>query len=946
MNNIVILSAGKTLNDDLYPFFKDKKKNKLITNYRQKTLDEFNLIVEILGYSKKKIFQKSKFFINNNWKKEKSCGSFLKYVKNFEDKNLFVSYSDIIFNKSAVSNILKKKADISFHINFLDYNKKKIKEKITINKKKFEFSGLVYFDKKVISFLNKNSKKLYRTFYNKNLSSLILYLIKKFNYNYFLDGNVKECNVYSDYLNFLFFTKGHALSNFSFKEIKINKFVNFTFNEWKHNKSIILQDIQNKLKKKLIVRSSSSMEDNLHFSNAGKYLSIPNISNTKNNLSKSIKKVFNTYDNLNLDDFIIVQDMQLNYHSSGVIFSRDIENSSPYYVINQIEKKHGDTSSVTSGISSKEKKTIILKSSKIIPSNFLKLVKFLKYVENITGIKNLDCEFAMTKKETVIFQIRPLVLNKVIPDKKIFKKINNENKLLKNFKKKNKLLFSVMTDWNPAEIIGKNSFPLSIFIYEYLILNSNWYYQRFQNGYSKIIKKKLSYKIGNTLYIDVIKSFQSFIPNNISKNLKNKLLDKYFSKLTSKSNLHDKVESKIVISNLSPRFYKKVKEYKLSFKDEKILENQLRKINSKIINLVKKNFHSLEKLNKESLSLYNKFCKRDNVKDIYKILKETKNHFILPFAHLARGAFVSKYILEDIFVSTKVNKILSNIETVSSKLKDDHKKLSKVQFKKKYLHLVPNTYNFENVLNKENLFKNIKEKTHNEKKLDISKFFYRKFLQKKIINLGFKDVEEFIDFINYSISGREYAKFIFTRNIYLIFSIFKNWGVKKNIKLHHINFIDKKIFNTLNQGFKRNIFNKDIESKISDYKINSLLNLPDIIFSPENLFYFNEINSQPTFIGKNITSKVIKYSSSKLKSKIYKNKIVLIENADPGFEFLFHLGIKGIITKYGGSNSHMAIRSNELGLTSIIGAGNKFKNLKSINKIKIDTLKKNYKIIS
>ena len=627
MKNIVILSAGKTLNDDLYPFFKDKKKNKLITNYRQKILNEFDLIIEILGYSKKKIFRKSKSFINRNWKKEKSCGSFLKYIKNFKNKNLFVSYSDIIFNKSAISNILKKKSNISFHINFLDNDKKKIKEKIIIGKKKFEFSGLVYFDKKVISFLNKNSKKLYRTFYNKNLSSLILYLIKKFEYNYFLDGNVKECNEYSDYLNFLFFTKGHALSNFHFNEVKINKFVHFTFNEWKHNKSTILQNIQDRLQSKLIVRSSSSMEDNLHFSNAGKYLSIPNVSKTKNNLSKSINKVFNTYGNTNLNDFIIVQDMQINYHSSGVIFSRDIENSSPYYVINEIEKKYGDTSSVTSGLSSKEKKTIILKSSKIIPSNFTKLVKFLRYVEDITGIKNLDCEFAMTKKETVIFQIRPLILKKFMSDEKIFRKVSTEYRLLKNFKKKNKLLLSVMTDWNPAEIIGKNSFPLSIFLYEYLILNSNWYNQRSQNGYSKMIKKKLSYRIGNTLYINVIKSFKSFIPNDLSKSLKNKLLNNYFSKLVFKSNLHDKIESKIVISNLSSKFYNKIKKFKLSFRDEKSLKNQLRKMNIKIVSLVKKNFHNLEKLNKESLILYKKFYKKNSVKDIHEILKETKSHF-------------------------------------------------------------------------------------------------------------------------------------------------------------------------------------------------------------------------------------------------------------------------------------------------------------------------------
>ena len=42
------------------------------------------------------------------------------------------------------------------------------------------------------------------------------------------------------------------------------------------------------------------------------------------------------------------------------------------------------------------------------------------------------------------------------------------------------------------------------------------------------------------------------------------------------------------------------------------------------------------------------------------------------------------------------------------------------------------------------------------------------------------------------------------------------------------------------------------------------------------------------------------------------NKIVCIENADPGFDFIFSHKIKGLITKYGGFNSHMSIRCSEL----------------------------------
>ena len=36
MSEVVVLSAGKVLNPNLYPFFDDNKKNIFVTNYRKK----------------------------------------------------------------------------------------------------------------------------------------------------------------------------------------------------------------------------------------------------------------------------------------------------------------------------------------------------------------------------------------------------------------------------------------------------------------------------------------------------------------------------------------------------------------------------------------------------------------------------------------------------------------------------------------------------------------------------------------------------------------------------------------------------------------------------------------------------------------------------------------------------------------------------------------------
>ena len=84
---------------------------------------------------------------------------------------------------------------------------------------------------------------------------------------------------------------------------------------------------------------------------------------------------------------------------------------------------------------------------------------------------------------------------------------------------------------------------------------------------------------------------------------------------------------------------------------------------------------------------------------------------------------------------------------------------------------------------------------------------------------------------------------------------------------------------------------------------------------------FPNLLTKPNFI----TNKVIKAKSILINNvqinKGLKDKIVLIENADPGYDWVFSKKIKALITKYGGVNSHMSIRCEELNLPAVIGIG-------------------------
>ena len=69
-----------------------------------------------------------------------------------------------------------------------------------------------------------------------------------------------------------------------------------------------------------------------------------------------------------------------------------------------------------------------------------------------------------------------------------------------------------------------------------------------------------------------------------------------------------------------------------------------------------------------------------------------------------------------------------------------------------------------------------------------------------------------------------------------------------------------------------------------------------------------------------MTARVVPVASL-VKDDALNGAIVLIENADPGYDWLFGRKLAGFVTTYGGANSHMAIRAAEFGLPAAIGVG-------------------------
>ena len=105
-------------------------------------------------------------------------------------------------------------------------------------------------------------------------------------------------------------------------------------------------------------------------------------------------------------------------------------------------------------------------------------------------------------------------------------------------------------------------------------------------------------------------------------------------------------------------------------------------------------------------------------------------------------------------------------------------------------------------------------------------------------------------------------------------------------------------------------------------------------------YYF----AKPNYITeKSIASEIINLDISKTSHEL-ENKIILLEHADPGYDWLFTRNPAGLITKYGGVASHMSIRCSEVGLPAAIGCGEIiYETLHNASKVLLDC--KNHQII-
>lgn len=929
------------------------------------------------------------YWVNEEWKTTRSAYSLL-YGELPAFRDCLVSYSDILIRKSLVSALTAVDADIVIAVDshwrkrFSGRTQEDLArcEKVCLSETlvtrlgadiapeiaSAEFLGCVRFAPRVVAALTLAKADLRERLRHGNLSDLIEVLRMQGFVVRSVDvlGDWAELNEPRDLAHFVLGTKAQTLQRL-FGMVTLSRIedqVSFTVAEWRQNAEALMLAIQRYFPmQELVIRSSALSEDGFINSNAGVYTSLLSIDGSNLSvLHAAIEQVVASYPDFNPEDQVLVQPMLAQVLACGVVFTRSLSSGAPYYIANY-DDVSGSTESITNG-SSREHKTLVIRRDAAednpnIPTHLTQLLPALREIESLLGYESLDVEFAITAKGGVhILQVRPIAVDHSGwsgNDVELIAMVDEACERFTMLQTPSPFvvgrsgIFGIMPDWNPAEIIGTKPGLLAFSLYRFLIMDEVWATQRAEYGYRDVRPQPLLIAFAGHPYVDVRASFNSFVPAALDDELATRLVDFYLDWLKRHPHLHDKIEFDVVPTCFALDFQRwetrLIEQGGFSPEELNTLRTTLREVTTKAMSRSYDDLAQIENLEQRFERLRQSML--PPLEKAWALLHDCRQYGTLPFAHLARSAFVAVTLLRSavsvgVLSAAEFEDFFGTIRTVSHQLTHDaiacaSGNLSWEDFVEMYGHLRPGTYDITSPsynADPEYYLRPIVTSTAHltgtggQTKMVGS--LWRAARQRFVDALQAQglqcDADGLEAFLHEAIEGREYAKFAFTRNLSLALDELAQWAAPMGLTreaLAHVNLED--ILGLRTGSLATSTLGPWLLQRATEGKaMNGLASageLPPLLCREADFSVFLYPSTQANFVGSGqVSADCVELRKSDDDVDLT-GKIALIPQADPGYDWLFSRQIAGLITMYGGANSHMAIRAAEFGLPAAIGVG-------------------------
>ncbi|WP_133066218.1 PEP/pyruvate-binding domain-containing protein [Acidovorax kalamii] len=773
-------------------------------------------------------------------------------------------------------------------------------------------------------------------------------------------GRWAELNAPQDLARFVLGTKAETLERLRplVQASRIGEQICFTADDWRRDGGAVIAATQQKFgATSVVVRSSAQSEDGWAASNAGGYESVLNVpAQDTARITEAVGRVIASYGRGDPQDQVLVQAMLRGVLLSGVAFTRTLTHGAPYYVINY-DDSSSRTDSVTSGNGRRLRTLFVQRSCRSgvdrLDPRIAAVLDAIAELEDLVGHTSLDIEFALDRDGVVhVLQLRPIAVRhglSNVSDEHVESALAQAAAWFAGARERGsrllgeRMLFGVMSDWNPAEIVGTKPRRLAMSLYRHLITDEVWATQRADYGYRDVRPCPLIVNFAGHPYVDIRASFNSFVPAALDEGLATRLVEHYLQRLAQRPELHDKVEFEVAFTCLTFDFEERARERLgpagFSAADMAALGSALREVTRQGMARIESDYAVIAELDRRHEQLLQRRLAPLDL--AFELFEDCRRFGTLPFAHLARSAFVAVSLLrslERVGVTTgqDTSAFLASLASVTRAFEIDGSRvhagaLGRDAFTARYGHLRPGTYEITSDAYADDPQRYLEPmiKPHAsagqpyawspEARVRIETLLHQHGLE--------PDVDAFERFLRRAIEGREYAKFMFSRNLSAGLTALASAGAHYGLDREAVSHLDIADLYKLRVGAHptdvAGWLAARAEEGAAEHELTRAIELPPLIAEAGDFTCFERPASEPNFVSQGrVAAEVAVLADGEASTSVeLKGKVVAIPRADPGYDWLFAHGIGGLVTQYGGANSHMAIRAAELGLPAAIGVG-------------------------
>lgn len=741
-----------------------------------------------------------------------------------------------------------------------------------------------------------------------------------------------------------------------------------TVGEWHHDRHAVLLQLQQQgwLDRPVIVRSSALQEDGDDTSLAGQYTSVP-AARGGVEVCAAIERVVTSYDSARADDQVFLQPQLSPITVSGVAFGVDPASGGPYIVVNDLRSPH--TGAVTNGTAADDELFYWLRSTPLPQEpHLVKVIHLMNELEHLLGTAALDVEFAWDDETLYLLQVRRLLR---LPKwgKSATEAISDLNVIASSLRRRQTqfpqvlgegIAWGAMPDWNPAEMIGLRPRPLAYGLYRECLTDRTWAEQRRRYGYRDLTGVPLMESYGGQAFIDIRASLTSFVPAAVPDDLANRLVDYYLDELRSRPELHDKIEIDLVFHcwtfDVRKRLTSLPVKHALKTDDIESLEQALRDLTVHMLQSGAGPWHDdchrmmafemwLQHFQRESHS--------PTPARMRLLLQRCRDEAASAFAGLARAGFVAVCLVNSLVhrgVWTELDRerFFRSQQTVLSQMHRDRSAMSTPEFLVRYGHLRPGTYDI--------LVPRYDEAPGQylldlPSKIDIetSTFEMSASTTQQLENIlsahpFLPDIDVFLGVLSRAIQMREYGKFVYSQGISELLRMLGAYATGRGLSRDACSFADQLLWDeaAADDEFPDR-FHRAIAQGRTAIDTARGIALPPLLLSLDELHSFRLPRCQPNFVTQGVAcGRVValpSLSEPAMGLQALNGAVVLLPSADPGYDWIFSAGIVAFITKFGGANSHMAIRAREWNLPAAIGVGEvRYRRLETAHAVRVDCL--------